>query len=146
MAKKPLMIKIDDHDREAWKSAADKCGLSLSEWVRRQCNLQVVPFTRMDLPEPTEFTGPEVTYVMKEDTRQAPFKKRPPVKRRDPEPSRGPKVQEVPPVVEPQKILEEPRHKEILAALQVRKCPHGKQRGELCFKCDTKMGYPEVGE
>jgi len=32
------MIKIDDYDREAWKAAAAKCGLNLSEWIRRRCN------------------------------------------------------------------------------------------------------------
>lgn len=23
-------------------------------------------------------------------------------------------------------------------------CPHRKQRGEVCYKCDPKMGYPSV--
>lgn len=38
MAKRPLMISVDDVDREMWKACADKSGLSLAEWVRRRCN------------------------------------------------------------------------------------------------------------
>ena len=25
------------------------------------------------------------------------------------------------------------------------KCPHHKQRGELCYKCDPKFGLPKIG-
>jgi hypothetical protein len=38
MAKRPLMISVDDVDREMWKECAEKSGLSLAEWVRRRCN------------------------------------------------------------------------------------------------------------
>jgi hypothetical protein len=38
MAKRPLMISVDDVDREMWKDCAEKSGLSLAEWVRRRCN------------------------------------------------------------------------------------------------------------
>ncbi|SRR6266550_2638475 len=39
MSKLPLMIRVEKQDLEAWQGAAIKVGLSLSEWVRRQCNL-----------------------------------------------------------------------------------------------------------
>jgi|ERR1700720_3021675 len=38
MAKRPLMISVDDVDREMWKECAKKSDLSLAEWVRRRCN------------------------------------------------------------------------------------------------------------
>ena len=32
------MIKVDDSDREMWTQSAKELGISVSEWIRRQCN------------------------------------------------------------------------------------------------------------
>jgi len=39
MTKVRHTIRVDEVDLAAWKGAADKVGLSLSEWIRRSCNL-----------------------------------------------------------------------------------------------------------
>lgn len=41
-------------------------------------------------------------------------------------------------------VIEEPTGKVYVPApvKRVEKCRHGKQRGELCYKCDVKWGYP----
>lgn len=42
-------------------------------------------------------------------------------------------------------VIEEPIGKVYVPAAAVKrvaKCRHGKQRGDLCYKCDVKWGYP----
>lgn len=43
-------------------------------------------------------------------------------------------------------VIEEPTGKVYVPAAvkRVEKCRHGKQKGELCYRCDAKWGYPVI--
>ena len=41
MAKEGLLVKVEGEDRDRWKVEAEKAGVTLSEWIRRQCNREV---------------------------------------------------------------------------------------------------------
>jgi hypothetical protein len=38
MPKKLISLKVEDADHEAWKKAANKAGVGLSEWIRKNCD------------------------------------------------------------------------------------------------------------
>ncbi len=55
-------IRIPDEDIEAWKRAAQAEGMSLSEWIRGLCNLEVLTTTKGVMPSANvESVGPVVT-------------------------------------------------------------------------------------
>jgi hypothetical protein len=44
-----IKIRVGEEEAESWRRQAAEAGLSISAWVRRRCERQVVTFTPDDL-------------------------------------------------------------------------------------------------
>jgi hypothetical protein len=137
--KHSLTIRVEKVDLEKWvqKAAEDRVGLS--EWMRRELNASangqnvlLAPGVRVAGGEGRAESG--VSGIAIEQ----------------PAPGYGETVlgAEVPEEVK--SVRHKTSEDSAFESMSVRdrvifsRCDHGKRRGDLCYKCDPKMGFPKV--
>ena len=119
MPKIPMTLRVENCDLEQWQRSATEAGLSVSEWIRRACNAESLIPCFVDDDKNGENSGmrrDEGVSLEKRSTRR--------------------NVGRV-------GAIENVVHETLRNGV---KCAHGKQRGELCYKCDGKFGMPNLGE
>ena len=114
-------LRVESNELQEWKEKALAHGLKVSEWVRRQCNANGT--TDKDVQRPSE------DRVLRRRNR-----------------AHKPDTGSVATIVVP--TNEFCAHKDVPTSQLVptvkRMCPHHHQRGELCYKCDSKFGQPAL--
>jgi hypothetical protein len=114
-------LRVPTSELETWRNVATSKGVSLAEWIRGQCNANGT--TDKDVQRPAEGR------ILRRRNR-----------------THKPDTGSVATIVVP--TNEFCAHKDVPTSQLVptvkRMCPHHHQRGELCYKCDSKFGQPAL--